>query len=399
SPSRRRDACCRRSTARSCSPARPPGSRAIRSRRGWPWGNSRYAGLPKAWRASFRHKAFMSRMSSSTAASKAHAGRNRPTIRTACSIPTPSPALTCTSSISPAAPGRGRSRCGRGWRNSERREWSGQTEGTMAAKVTIPTLLQMKREGKKSVGVVAWDYQIARIADRAGVDIVSVGDSVGVNLWGHSNPLEVTLDEMLVVCKAVRRGVTRALLSCDFPYGPLQEGTESAVRAAIRLVKEGGADMVKLDGAADFPESVRALVRAGIPVFAQFGITPQTALRYGTPYGAQSAPGAQVPPELTADLVEQGKLLQEAGASLIDFTNSGPIAGAGVVRAGNTPVLGGLGGGPALHGRSRMANAAIGHAERWIASKADTYANVAKSSLDALSALIADVRAGRQIKG
>ena len=103
----------------------------------------------------------------------------------------------------------------------------------MGDKVTIPALAQMKREGRKSVGVVAWDYQIARIADRAGVDIVSVGDSVGVNLWGHSNPLEVTMDEMLVVCKAVRRGVERALVSCDFPFGPLQEGTESAVRACL----------------------------------------------------------------------------------------------------------------------------------------------------------------------
>ena len=82
----------------------------------------------------------------------------------------------------------------------------------MSEAMTIPALQQMKRDGKKSVGVVAWDYQIARIADRAGVDIVSVGDSVGVNLWGHANPLEVTIDEMLVVCKAVRRGVTRALI-------------------------------------------------------------------------------------------------------------------------------------------------------------------------------------------
>jgi 3-methyl-2-oxobutanoate hydroxymethyltransferase len=268
----------------------------------------------------------------------------------------------------------------------------------MAAKVTIPALLQMKREGQKSVGVVAWDYQIARIADRAGVDIVSVGDSVGVNLWGHSNPLEVTMDEMFVVCKAVRRGVTRALVSCDLPFGPLQEGSESALRAAIRLVKEGGADMVKLDAAADFPETVRALVRAGIPVFAQFGITPQTALRYGIPYGAQSAPGAQAPAEMTATLVEQAKLLEDAGASLLDFTNSGPVAGAAVVRAVNIPVLGGFGGGPWLDGRMRMAHAAIGYAETWIDSKAQTYANVAKISLEALSALIADVRAGRQIK-
>src|SRR5947207_10176190 len=158
----------------------------------------------------------------------------------------------------------------------------------------LAELLQMKRDARKIVGVVAWDYQIARIADRAGVDIVSVGDSVGVNLWGRSNPLEVTLDEMLVVCKAVRRGVERALLSCDFPFGPLQEGTASAVKAAIRLVKEGGADLVKLDGAADFPDAVRAVVHAGIPVFAQFGITPQTALQYGIPYSVQSAPGAEL---------------------------------------------------------------------------------------------------------
>src|SRR3990170_5413801 len=114
-------------------------------------------------------------------------------------------------------------------------------------KVSVPALQAMKREGKKIVGVVAWDTPMARIADRAGVDIVSVGDSVGVNLWGHANPLEVTLDEMLVVCKAVRRGVERALVSCDMPFGPLQEGVESALRAAHRLVEKGGADMVKLD--------------------------------------------------------------------------------------------------------------------------------------------------------
>src|SRR3982075_2991376 len=99
----------------------------------------------------------------------------------------------------------------------------------MEAKITIPALLQMKRDGRKSVGVVGWDYQIARTADRAGVDIVSVGDSVGVNLWGHANPLEVTMEEMLVVCKAVRRGIARALLSCDFPFGPLQQGIDSAL--------------------------------------------------------------------------------------------------------------------------------------------------------------------------
>jgi 3-methyl-2-oxobutanoate hydroxymethyltransferase len=270
---------------------------------------------------------------------------------------------------------------------------------TMDSKVTIPALHQMKRDGKKIAAVVAWDYPMARIADRAGVDIVSVGDSVGVNLWGHSNPLEVTLEEMLVVCKAVRRGVTRALVSCDFPFGPLQEGTDSAVRAAVRLIKEGGADMIKLDGATDFPDAVHTIVRAGIPVFAQFGITPQTALQYGIPYGAQSAPGAQAPPEMAAKLVEQAKLLESAGAALLDFTNSGPVAGAAVVKAVSIPVIGGFGGGPWLDGRVRLAHTAIGYGEKWLDSKTETYANVARISLDAFAALIADVRAGRQIKG
>jgi 3-methyl-2-oxobutanoate hydroxymethyltransferase len=269
----------------------------------------------------------------------------------------------------------------------------------MEGKVTIPALHAMKREGRKIAGIVAWDYHMARIADRAGADIVSVGDSVGVNLWGHSNPLEVTLDEMLVVCKAVRRGVQHALVSCDFPFGPLQEGTESAVRTAIRLVKEGGADMVKLDGAADFPEAVRAVLRAGIPVFAQFGLTPQTALQYGVPYSAQAAPGAQSQPEMTAKFVEQAKRLEKHGASLLDFTNSGPVAGAAVAKAVSIPVIGGFGGGPWLDGRVRMAHAAIGYAEKWIDSESDTYAKIARISLEAITALIDDVRAGRQIKG
>jgi 3-methyl-2-oxobutanoate hydroxymethyltransferase len=265
--------------------------------------------------------------------------------------------------------------------------------------VTIPALQQMKRQAKKIVGVVAWDFPMARIADRAGVDFISVGDSVGVNLWGHANPLEVTLDEMLVVCKAVRRGTARALVSCDLPFGPVQQGVDTALAAAIRVVKEGGADIIKVDAAADFPDSVRALVRAGIPVFAQFGLTPQTALKFGIPYGAQSAAGAQAAPELTRQLVKEAKLLEEAGASMLDFTNSGPIAGQAVVEAVNIPVIGGFGGGPWLDGRVRLAHTAIGYAEKWLDAKTDTYVNTAKASLDAFTRLIDDARAGRQIKG
>lgn len=266
-------------------------------------------------------------------------------------------------------------------------------------KVTVEILQNMKRDGEKSVGVVAWDTQLALIADRAGVDFVSVGDSVGVNLYGRADPLDITMDEMLVVCKAVRRGVARALVSCDFPYGPLQAGTESALGAARRLVNEGGADMVKLDAAADFPDAVRAIAKAGIAVFAQFGITPQTAAQHRIPYAAQSAAGAQVPPAMTAKLVEQAKLLENCGAALLDFTNSGPVAGAAAVAAVKIPVVGGFGGGPWLDGRVRLAHTAIGYGAKWLDSKTETYTNTAKASLAAFSALIEDVRAGRQIKG
>ena len=266
-------------------------------------------------------------------------------------------------------------------------------------KVTLPGLQRMKRAGQKIVGVVAWDYQIARIVDRAGVDIVSVGDSVGVNLWGHENPLEVTLDEMLVACKAVRRGVARALVSCDMPFGPLQEGAGAAVRACIRLVKEGGADMVKLDGAAAFPEAVEAVARAGIPVFAHFGITPHTAMQLGVSYADMLKPGARLPETMTSRLVEDAKRLESAGASLLDFQHSGPVAGPAVVAAVSIPVLGGQGGGPWLDGRMRMAHAAIGYAESAIDSKPNTYANVAQITLDAITAYAEDVRGGRHIRG
>jgi 3-methyl-2-oxobutanoate hydroxymethyltransferase len=269
----------------------------------------------------------------------------------------------------------------------------------MNERVTVPSLQQMKRDGRKIVGVVAWDYQIARIADRAGAEIVSVGDSVGVNLWGHQNPLEVTMEQMLIVGQAVRRGVKRALVSIDLPFGPVQEGAAGAVRAAIRMAKEAGADLVKIDGAADFPEAVSAVARAGIPVWAQFGITPQTALRHGLDYHAMLAPGAQVPPEMTDELVIEAKRLEDAGASLLDFTNSGPVAGPEVTRAVGIPVIGGAGGGPWLDGRVRMAHAAIGYAAAVLDEAPETYAHVAQVTMDALLAVAEDVRAGRHIKG
>ncbi len=269
----------------------------------------------------------------------------------------------------------------------------------MADKVTIPRLHRMKQEQEKIVGIVAWDYQMARIVDRVGVEIVSVGDSVGVNLWGQANPLEVTMDQMVTVAQAVRRGTERALVSCDFPYGPLQEGVDTAVRAGIRLVKEAGVDMIKLDGAADYPEAVTAMTAAGIPVWAQFGITPQTALQYGIEYSAQSGADAIVTADMQERLVAEAKMLEKAGAALLDFTNSGPVVGPVVTAAVSIPVIGGFGGGPWLDGRVRMGHAAIGYAAKNLDIEAASYANVARITFEAIEALCGDIRAGRQIKG
>src|SRR5262245_51658568 len=159
--------------------------------------------------------------------------------------------------------------------------------------VTLSALRDMKRDGRKIVGVVLYDYQMAQVADRAGVDIVSVGDSVGVNIWGLQSEADVTLDQMLLACRAVRRGVTRALVSCDVPLTSLQHGHEAAVRAATRLVEEGGAEMVKVDAAASSTDIIRAMSAAGIPVWAQFGSDP-------------AAP-------ITDRLVREAVMLQDAG--------------------------------------------------------------------------------------
>ncbi len=239
----------------------------------------------------------------------------------------------------------------------------------------------MKRDGEKIAAAVVYDFPMARIADRAGVDIVSVGDSVGVNIWGHGAEEDVTLDEMLVVCRAVHRGATHALVSCDVPVS-----VRNVVDAARALVHDGGAAMVKVD--AD-PATVHAVVEAGVPVWAQ--ISGQAAGGRGQEAGGR---GQEV-----GALVDRAHALQAAGASILDFRHSGPVMGSAVAKAVSIPVIGGLGGGPWLDGRVRAIANAIGYSVSALDDEADRYANVSRVALDAIASFAADVRAGRQIRG
>ena len=144
-------------------------------------------------------------------------------------------------------------------------------------KVTVPAVRASKERGEKLVCLTAYDYPTARIVDEAGTDIILVGDSLGNVVLGYDSTVPVTLEEMLHHARAVRRGVERALLVADMPYGTYHTGADDAVRSALRLIKEGGAEAVKLEGGRARVETVRRLVSEEIPVMGHVGLTPQTA--------------------------------------------------------------------------------------------------------------------------
>jgi 3-methyl-2-oxobutanoate hydroxymethyltransferase len=148
-------------------------------------------------------------------------------------------------------------------------------------KVTVPVLLASKGRGERLVCLTAYDYPTARIVDEAGTDIILVGDSLGNVVLGYDNTVPVSLDDMVRHTRAVRRGVQRALLVADMPYGSYHTGLDDAVRAGLRLIKEGGAEAVKLEGGRGRAEVVARLVNEEIPVMGHIGLTPQSVHKLG----------------------------------------------------------------------------------------------------------------------
>ena len=178
-------------------------------------------------------------------------------------------------------------------------------------KVFVPALREAKEKGEKLVCLTAYDYPTARIVDEAGVDIILVGDSMGNVIHGYGNTIPVTLDEICSATKAVKRGSNRALIVADMPYGSFHTGDNKAVRNALKLMKDGGAEAVKLEGGRNRVGLVKRLVDEEIPVVAHVGLTPQSVHKMGGyRVQAKTADDAKI-------LIEDAKMLEEAGAFAI----------------------------------------------------------------------------------
>src|SRR4051794_2621949 len=175
-------------------------------------------------------------------------------------------------------------------------------------KLPLPELLEMKKRGDKIVMITAYDAPAARIADEAGVELILVGDTAAMVMLGHESTIPVTLDEMIFLTRAVTRVAERPVVIGDMPFGTYEISDEQAVANAIRLVKEGGADVVKLEGAGRMVSRVRAIAESNIGVMAHVGLTPQSATKLGG-FRAQGRTA-----EAALRLHDDALALQEAGA-------------------------------------------------------------------------------------
>ena len=255
-------------------------------------------------------------------------------------------------------------------------------------KVTVQTLLDMKRRGEKIAVLTAYDYPTARVQDAAGVEVILVGDSLGMVVLGYENTLPVTVDEMVHHIKAVARARPRALVVGDLPFMSYQAGVEDAVRNAGRLVKEGGAEAVKVEGAQRVEASVRAIVDAAIPVMGHVGLTPQSVHQFGG-YRVQgkNAPAGD-------RLVDEAKFLEQCGCfSLV--VEGVPWKLAERITAGVSIPTIGIGAGPHCDGQVLVVNDMLGMDATFAPRFVKRYAAFGEDMARAFAAYIDDVKSGR----
>ncbi len=255
------------------------------------------------------------------------------------------------------------------------------------AKLAISELAEMKRQGARIAMVTAYDTAGARLAEAAGLDVVLVGDSAAMVVLGHDSTVPVTMDEMLFMTRAVATAVRRPLVVGDMPFGSYQVSDQDAVRNAVRFVKEGRADTVKLEGAGRMLPRVRAIVESGIPVMGHLGLTPQSATALGG-YKAQGRTAARA-----GKMLADALALQEAGCyALVLEAVPTPVA-ARITEALAIPTIG-IGAGPHCDGQVLVYHDLLGLTEGHTARFVKRYADLATVIREALAAFAAEVRSG-----
>lgn len=255
----------------------------------------------------------------------------------------------------------------------------------MSKKVTIPDIQQAKTEGRKLVMVTAYDYPFGLLADQAEVDMVLVGDSLGMVVMGLEGTVAVTMEHMIHHIKAVVRGCRGPLVIGDMPFGSYNTSLRDAIHNATRLMKEGGCDGIKLEGGLNFAPRIEAIVNAGIPVQGHIGLTPQTASALGgfKMQGKDAAAAKQI--------IDDARSLESAGVFSIVLEAVPAPLGKFVSEAVRVPIIG-IGAGPDVDGQVLVTYDMIGLFDRFVPKFVKQYAQTRTIILDALKAYKNEVR-------
>ncbi len=257
---------------------------------------------------------------------------------------------------------------------------------TEIKKVTARHLAKMKAEGQKIAMLTAYDYTTARIVDGAGVDVILIGDSASNVMAGNDTTVPFTLEETIIYARAVARGVKRALVVADMPFGSYQVTADDAVRNAIRLVKETGVDAVKMEGGEAIVPAVQRIVAAGIPVVGHLGLTPQSIHQFGTyAVRAREAEEAQT-------LIDDARRLETAGCCAIVAEKIPAALTAKVVEACHIPIIG-IGGG-AADGQVLVIDDMLGKNADFSPKFLRRYADLHSIMTDAIAHYVDDVKTG-----
>jgi len=207
-------------------------------------------------------------------------------------------------------------------------------------RITVKTLVDMKEQGEKIAMLTAYDFTMAKIVDAAGIDVILVGDSASNVMAGHETTLPITLDQMIYHASSVVRGIERALVVVDLPFGSYQSDSKEALRSAIRIMKESGAHAVKLEGGKEIKDSIKKILNAGIPVMGHLGLTPQSIYKFGT-YTVRAREEAEA-----QKLREDALMLEKMGCFAIVLEKVPAALATEVAQSVSVPVIGiGAGGG------------------------------------------------------